>query len=212
MGDQPQNPILLTVNLRADVSRNRPSTERVLIDQFTDLLVSSEDQLDDIFRSTCQRVAVGYALLRKAIKRSGMRNFKSAMEHDRHFQTLTPERQKRIYTDIKYIRCIYENWNQIVRNCTLSIMTNLDVRPFPLWKLAKCINLNFVEKENEKAQQGRKKPTQRTYDLSMVDEIIENVPGSTQRLLDVVENDEEQIKKIGDDFQKALLRRANGNL
>ena len=212
MGDKPQNEILLTINLKADVARHRPSTEHTLIDQFTDLLVSSEVELNAIFRSTCHHVAVGYALLRKAIKRSGMRNFKSAMEHDLHFQNLTAQRKERIYTDIKYIRCIYENWNLIVRNCTLPIMTNVDVRRFPLWKLAKCINLNFVEKENEKDQQARKKPTQREYELSMVDDIIENVPGSTQRLLDVVGNDNEQIIKIGDDFQKALSRRANGEL
>ena len=58
----------------------------------------------------------------------------------------------------------------------------------------------------------RRRPTQRAYDLTMIDEIVENVEGSTQRLLDLVGNDEEQIQKIADDFHQALLRRAGGGL
>ena len=68
------------------------------------------------------------------------------------------------------------------------------------------------EKENAKGNRGGRRPTQRAYRLSMVDDIVENVDGSTQTLLDLVGNDEEQIKKIADDFHKALLRRIDGGL
>ena len=204
--------VLSTINLNANVTTLRQSSEVDLIRQMSNLLVSNESDLDQIFRSTCQRVAVGYALFQNVLRRSGMRNFKPAIRTVASFQNLPEDRRKRIETDMKYIRCIYENWDLIVRNCSLEIMTSLDIRPFPLWKLAKCIRLSFVENENNKVNRVRRRPTQRAYDLTMIDEIVENVEGSTQRLLDLVGNDEEQIQKIADDFHQTLLRRAGGGL
>ena len=212
MANNLQNKILSTVDLRADVATWRQSSDPVLIHEISNLLVSRDGDLDELFQSTCRRITVGYALRQNILQRSGMRNFKPAIRRLPAFLNLTPLQQTRIENDMKYIKCIYENWTLIVRNCTLPMMTSLDIRPFPLWKLAKCITLNFVEKENAKGNCGGRRPTQRAYRLSMVDDIVENVDGSTQTLLDLVGNDEEQIKKIADDFHKALLRRIDGGL
>ena len=125
------------------------------------------------------------------------------------YQALTDETKTRIETEIRYIRCIYENWQLIVRNCTLSIMTDLDVRSFPLWKLAKCRNLGFVESENNKVNQVRRQPTQRAYSLTMIYDIVDNKARSTENLLSKVGNDQAQIKKISEDFRDVLQRRAN---
>ena len=53
---------------------------------------------------------------------------------------------------------------------------------------------------------------ERDYPQAMIDSIIDNDPGSTHRLLDLVNNEEEQVKLIGRDFTNALMRRANGTL
>ena len=57
-----------------------------------------------------------------------------------------------------------------------------------------------------------RRPVKRTYEIEMVDDMINNVPGSTQRLLDQVNNDKKQIKLIGKDVTDLLLRRAEGHL
>ncbi len=40
-------------------------------------------------------------------------------------------------------------------------------------------------------------------------DVVDNIPGATQRLLDQVDNDKKQIKLIGKDFTTILLRRAD---
>ena len=210
--EQLQNIVVLTVDLKADVTTLRPLSEQVLFQEFSNLRRSNEEDLDQLFRRTCRRVAVGYALLQNVLQRSGMRNFKPAMRRFPDYQVLSQSIKDRIETDIKSIRCIYENWNLIVRNCTLPIMCNLDIRSFPLWKLAKCRCLSFVENENNKVNRIRRRPTQRAYDLTMVEDIVDNVEGATNRLLNIVNGDEEQIKKIAEDFHSTFLRRAQGQI
>ena len=206
------NAILSTVDLNADVASWRQHSEPDLVRELSNLFATREEDLDDIFRSTCRLVAVGYALLQNALRRSGMRNFKPAMRQVPAYRSLPHPQKKRIEINMTYIKCIFENWDLIVSNCTLPIMTDLDIRPFPLWKLSRCITLSFVENENNKVNRVRKRPTQRAYALSMVDDIVSNVDGSTQALLDLIGNDEDQLKKIADDFHKALVRRVNGSL
>ena len=46
----------------------------------------------------------------------------------------------------------------------------------------------------------------------MVDNIIYNVVGATERVLDVVDGDEEQIKLIGKDITHLLLLKADQRL
>ena len=77
-----------------------------------------------------------------------------------------------------------------------------------LWKLARCHNYEFVEKENNRVN-TRSRPTARTYHLYMVDDIVNNVAGSTDLILNEVNHDTEQINLIAKDFHRVLLRRAN---
>ena len=201
---------MLTINLGADMATFEQQSEPTLVREFCTLIDRTDEELDELFRITCRRVALGYAWLQNALRRSGRRTFVPAMRRFLAYQLLSPERQTRIETDIKYIKCIYENWQLIVRNCILPIMTDLDVRSFPLWKLSKCRNLGFVEAENNKVNQVRRRPTVRAYNLTMIDDIVDNKPRSTETLLSLVGNDQEQIKKIAEDFHDVLQRRANG--
>ena len=203
-----QNAIMLTINLGADMATFEQQSELTLVREFCTLIDRTDEELDVLFLMTCSRVALGYAWLQNALRRSGRRTFKPAMRRFPAYQLLSPEMQTRIETDIKYIKCIYENWQLIVRNCTLPIMRDLDVRSFPLWKLSKCRNFGFVESENNKVNQVR--PTVRAYNLTMIDDIVDNEPRSTEKLLSLVGNDQEQIKKIAEDFHDVLQRRANG--
>ena len=59
--------------------------------------------------------------------------------------------------------------------------------------------LSFVENENNMVNRVPKQPTQWASTLSMVDDIVSNVDGS-HTLLDLVGNDEDQLKKIADYF------------
>ena len=148
-----QNTIMFGINLVADVTTfEEQDNEPELIREFSTSIDRTEEELDDLFRNTCRRVAIGYAWLQSALRRSGKRTFLPAMRRFPAYEMLPAEKKSRIETEIKYIRCIYENWGRIVTHCTLPIMTGLDVRPFPLWKLSKCIDLNFVEKENNKGK------------------------------------------------------------
>ena len=205
-----QNAIMLTINLGGDMATFEQQSELTLVREFCTLIDRTDEELDALFLMTCSKVALGYAWLQNALRRSGRRTFVPAMRRFPAYQLLSPERQTRIETDIKYIKCIYENWQLIVRNCTLPIMTDLDVRSFPLWKLSKCRNLGFVEGENNKVNQVRRQPTLRAYNLTMIDDIVDNEPRSTETLLSLVGNDQEQIKKIAEDFHDVLQRRANG--
>ena len=47
--------------------------------------------------------------------------------------------------------------------------------------------------------------------MYMVDDLVSNVAGSTERILSAIDNDETQLKLLAKDFQRAMKRRMNIN-
>ena len=82
---------------------------------------------------------------------------------------------------------------------------------FPLWKLSKCTQGTYIEDENDKLLGIRPPPTTRSYEMYMVDDLVSNVAGSTERILSAIDNDETQLKLLAKDFQRAMKRRMNIN-
>ena len=86
-------------------------------------------------------------------------------------------------------------------------MKNLDVRTFPLWKLSKCKNYSFVERENRKdGSQKRENPTPKEYNLEQVQDVVDNKPGATEAIVDQVDRDPVQIDVMCDDIKIAFHR------
>ena len=205
---QYQNTILFNVDLTNGVNFQRQTNNSMLLGQFNLLAQENQHQLNTYFQLTIRRIVTGYAFYRNALEISGRRTFKPAMRRNPEFQALDEDRKEEICRDIECIKKIHETWDNIVQNCTMPHMTNIDVRNFPLWKLARCHSYEFVEKENNRVN-TRSRPTARTYHLYMVDDIVNNVAGSTDLILNEVNRDTEQINLIAKDFHRVLLRRAN---
>lgn len=205
---QYQNTILFNVDLTNGVNLQRQNNNSTLLGEFNLLAQQHQHQLNQNFQNTIRRIVTGYAFYRNALESTGRRTFKPAMRRFQDFQALDEERKKEICRDIEYIKKIFESWGDIVQNCTMPHMTNLDVRNFPLWKLARCHSYAFVEMENNRGN-TRSRPTARSYHMYMVDDIVDNVPGSTDLILNEVNRDPEQIGLIAKDFHRILIRRAN---
>ena len=76
-----QNAIMLTINLGADMATFEQQSELTLVREFCTLIDRTDEELDALFLMTCGRVALGYAWLQNALRRSGRRTFKPAMRH-----------------------------------------------------------------------------------------------------------------------------------
>lgn len=195
-----------------DVTNHRQNNDVALIGEFGALLHQRETQYDDLFRSTCRRIAVGYAMYRNTLQSTGRVTFRTAMRCYPNFRALPHEQREEFFREMKYIKKIYEGWEIMVHNCTLSCMSSVDVRTYKLWKLARCVKYEYVEEENIRNSAVR--PSRRvepSYFMYMVDDIVNNVGGSTDRLLSHISHDPEQIKLIAKDFHDKLLSRGNQN-
>ena len=123
-------------------------TSDILFDIYTELCHDNETKLNELWNLTTDRIAAGYAFFQNVLATTGRLTFRSAMRSFPAFTRLPDERKKVIFREIEYIKTIYENWSDIVHNCTDEIMTNVDVRAWPLWKLLRAVNYKFVEEEN----------------------------------------------------------------
>ena len=206
-----QNPILLTINMERDMNNNRQNYEGYLIGEFSTQIDTLMSQKDEMFRLTCRHVAFGYAMYKNALARSGKKRFKPAVRRFAPFQQLPEDKQEKIIKEMPYITKIYEGWSDIVKWCTRPHVTNLDIRGFPLWKLSRCANENFVEDENNKGSQVKRRPINRDYEIHLVDDFINNIPGSTDVLLSRANGDPDQINLISKDVRRLLLRKAEFN-
>ena len=208
-----QNTIMFTIDMNVDVTNYRQRNEVMLLNTFENVLTQRNIQMEAYFRATCTSIAVGYALHRNVLNATGRLTYKTAVRRYREFRDLPALTKKRHFKDQEYIKHIFENWDSIVRNCTLPRMIHLDVKGFKLWKLAKCSKLSYVDEENNRCdpnyQTVRPRPIQKEYQLHQIQDLIDNIPGATDRILDAVQNDPEQIKEIAKDFHNYLLRRAN---
>ena len=196
-----------------DYRQERQRPEVTLLNDVRTLLESNRRQKDRKFRRTCRIVAKGYALHKKVLEVTGRRKYKSALRRYPEFMNLPEHDREKHLTEHEYILRIYNNWDQIVENCTRPSMIHLDIREFPLWKLSKCIGEKFCDKENDRQnpdlRPNRPRPIQRKYEMDMVQDIVNNEPGSTDRILATVNNDPEQVDLIAKDFHTYLLRRSN---
>ena len=205
---------LKDINLVRNIESAMRKDELQLESDFHSFTRIRERHLDRVFNSTMKIVYAGHAWATKAISRTSCVTFKPAMRKNEAFQRLPETRKEEIYEEQKHIRSIVRHWDKIVYNCNLPEMIHFDIKGLPLWKIARCSKLSFVQDENS-AMGGNtvpRRPVKRTYEIEMVDDMINNVPGSTQRLLDQVNNDKKQIKLIGKDVTDLLLRRAEGHL
>jgi hypothetical protein len=206
------NSIMLSINIRNDVAIAREQNEANLINQITTITDMNEGFADMRFRLTCRKIAKGYALYRKVLTATGMQKYKPAIRRYPEFVALPQKTKTEHLSDMEYIVPIYHNWDTISKNCNEEGFQYIDVRDYKLWKLARCFNIDFVKEEDAKSnpnsRRSVRRPIARSYDIDMVEDILDNVPASTERLLQQVNHDPEQIKLITKDFGNALLRRA----
>ena len=120
--------------------------------------------------------------------------------------------QKIVHRNIRLIKKIYEKWDMIVHNVTHQSMIFVDVRRFSLYQLSRSCSFSWVKQYNRNHAPKDTRRPDKIYTNQMVDDIINNVAGATERVLDVVDGDEEQIKLIGKDITHLLLLKANHRL
>ena len=128
------------------------------------------------------------------------------------YQLLSVRKQKELQKQTTYVNKIYQDWSRIVANCTNPLMENIDVRRFSIYQLYRARSFTWVDDLNSKHSETRPPPIVRGYPLYMVDNILENVEGSTNLLLNHVNRNIDQLKLVGMDITNALIRRANGTL
>ena len=206
-----QNPLLFDIDMGQEVDVCR---RRSCIQLRRNFIATSDDydgMLDEAFRTQCRRIAMGYAWMRNVMAETGRVTFKTAVRRDRHFQSLPERRKTAIYREIKHISSIVENWQLIVHHCSLPWMANVDVRTYPLWKLAKCRTYSYVEKEN-RTDEGKKNhhTLAKEYNLQQVNDIVDNRNGATEAILMQVDRNPDQIDLICEDLKIAFRRRATG--
>ena len=205
-----QNTILHSVNLNNDINRLRQENDADLFEQIDYLHHQNQHHLDQCFNITISRITSGYALYKNALARTGRRTLRPALRRSPEFQSLSNQRKDEIIRENKYIRDIVDGWHEIISNCTRSHMINVDIRTWPLWKLAAARSEKFVDEENNKSRKRCcKRPVKRAYEISMVDNVISNQPGSTDQLIQLVNGSSEQLDLISKDFKTLLYRRSN---
>ncbi len=124
---------------------------------------------------------------------------------------MSEPRQKKLQKHITYVSKIYKDWYKIVSNCTNPLFINVDVRQFSLYQLYRARSIKWVDDWNTMHSENRPPPTEKEYPYYMINNMLDNVDGSTIALLNYVNRDKEQIKLIGRDITNGLLRRANGS-
>ena len=165
----------------------------------------SAGKLVQIMYITISRVTSGDAQYK-----TGRRMLRPALRRSPELLSLKGQRKHEIIRENKYIRDIVDGWHEIVANCTCSHMIIVDIRIWPLWKLAAARSEKFVDEENNKTRKRCcKRPVKRAYEISMVDNVISNQPGSTDQLIQQVNGSSEQLDLISKDFKTLLYRRSN---
>ena len=214
MLQQLPNEAILQVNISSQVQTHaRVLNEGTLLDQFCRLLPSVEESaLDALFHNIVQRVTIGYAWLMRALERSRKKTFLPAVRHSREWRQLPTPVQKVVHRNIRLIKKIYEKWDTIVHNVTQQSMIYVDVRRFSLYQLSRSCSFTWVKQYNKNHAPKDTRRPDKIYTNQMVDDIVHNVAGATERVLDAVDGDEDQIKMIGKDITNLLLVKANQRL
>ena len=157
--------------------------------------------VDFIYLSFLPFIIISYIIIFR-------RTFRTAMRRNNNFQAEPDDVKEQCFLKMKYIIRIYENWALLRANV---VDTGIDIRGFPLWKLYKCINIDEARKQANR-RSIRRRPTRRLYPAFMIDDVVNNQPAATERVLNHVHRDEEQVKLIGKDVAALLEQRANGEL
>ena len=208
------NEAILRIHINTQVQTHaRVLSEGTLLDQFCRLLPSVEESaLDAMFHNTVQRITVGYAWFKRALERSGKKTFLPAVKHLREWRQLSTPVQNIVHRNMRLIKKIYEKWDTIVHNVTHQSMIYVDVRRFSLYQLSRSCSFTWLKRYNKNHAPRDTRRPDKIYTNEMVDDIVNNVAGATERALDAVDGDEDQIKLIGKDITNLLLVKADQRL
>ena len=207
-----RNTVLFQSDMR-ERARERENDEMpLLIDRLAELIPEQQELLDEQFVNTCNLITVGYAMFLKALQITGRTTFRPAMRRFPTFQALTDPVKKKIYDIMIHIKHIMKYYDRIVFNITRPTMQYLDVRRLSVEQISRCSNEKWANDYNKLHMPKELRRHDKEYFQYQIDDIIANVPGSTNRLLEAVYNNEEQIQLIGKDITKALLAKGRSAL
>ena len=210
-----RNVNLLQLDMKQRAREREADGIPLLIQQLTQLVPRQEELLDQQFTNTCDIITVGYAIFVSALRVTGRRTFIPAMRRFQSFQALPAPIKDEINDLMRLITRIMKHYDLIVFNITRPSMQYLDVRRLSIEQISRCMNDKWADDYNilhMPKELRRHERHDREYPQYMIDEVVENIPGSTERVLDRVDNNEEQIKLIGKDITKALLVKARNSL
>ena len=159
-----------------------------------------------------QRVTIRYAWLMRALERSRKKTFLPAVRHSREWRQLPTPVQKVVHRNSRLIKKIYEKWDTIVHNVTQQSMIYVDVRRFSLYQLSRSCSFTWVKQYNKNHAPKDTRRPDKIYTYQMVVDIVHNVAGAIERVLDAVDGDEDQVKMIGKDITNLLLLKADQRL
>ena len=202
------NNILYTIDLPEWVQQKSRIEVGELFQTFNVNLPEDEDELVNLsFATNCEIVASGYAWLQKVYLLTGTRSYVPAMRRWGPYQQLSQSRKEACDKRAKQVVRIYENWEKI---CTLACRSDLiyvKVKRFSLYQLSRACEKRYMERQNELHMPPELRRVESQYPIDMVHEMINDA--ASNRLLELVNYDKQQIKLIIKDITNELLNRAS---
>ena len=172
----------------------------------------TEETLDILFANTCCTIYTCYATYKTALNDTGLKTFRPAMRRYQSWMVLPEPMQNKISDTVGFVVHIIKNWDLIVFNVTRPHLIYVDVRRLSVEQLSRCSKDTWVENYNDMHMPKEMRRIDRQYPSDMIDAVVENVPGATQRILDLVSNNMDQVRLIGQDMTRALLAKARNNI
>ena len=163
-----------------------------------------EQQLNLLFAQTCETIVDGYTWLQKVYERTGRRKFLPAMRYVPEYHLLTGPEQEELKKRSAQVTHIYENWDDIVKNCVRPSMTHVEVQRLNLYQLSRASNDKWLDGFNNSQKPKIRKRIDRLYSKQMIETLADNC----EDLMRIINNDAEQIPLIGRDLANVLQKRA----
>ena len=144
---------------------SEPVTENDLRDfYFRRLRREQDENLNRTFRVTIKRVVHGKAFYDLCMHNSPYEYFACYIKNEVRYSHMGEEEVKKFIKEIRMVRKVFRDWNDIVTNLTDDRMINIDVRKLSINQLYRARNLSWCIDYNEiNRTPGRQDPENPSY-------------------------------------------------
>ena len=179
-------------------------TQLALYNEFVNHLPDKRNQaLSKVFNNTLDTIVYGKVFRETCLRGTNYKYFKSWAKHEQPYSDFSDKEFNTLCRQVNECCCVFEKWEQIVKNLTDQRITEIDARSLSVSQLYKAKNIDWCLQLNDTLRSNSKKNGDPLYSPGKFNNIFQHIVASG--IFDDIQHSPSLAANFGGRLQSAMI-------